>query len=277
MNGLGYHGGKSLLAPKHIALFPSHVSYIEPYFGGGNVLLAKPNYLIEGHSEVANDIDKILMNFWRVLQDEVWFYELVSLLDKIPFSQVEFEEAQHTVNQLGTNPQFFVDQNVRAAACFFILCYQSRQKLQKDFATLSRTRTRRGRNEQVSAWLTAIDGLEDIHNRLQRVVITNMDAVKLIKQQDGPDTLFYIDPPYMHETRVTIKDYRCEMSYHDHKRLLDCLIELDGKMMLCGYPSQLYDDYSKSCKWRTVDFPSTLASSSKAVKDVRIERIWLNY
>jgi len=58
-------------------------------------------------------------------------------------------------------------------------------------------------NEQASAWLRAVDGLPDVHQRLQRVVILNDDAVIVIRQQDGPHTLYYLDPPYLHETRAT--------------------------------------------------------------------------
>lgn len=34
-----YHGGKWMMAPKIIALFPPHRCYVEP-FGGGGVYLA---------------------------------------------------------------------------------------------------------------------------------------------------------------------------------------------------------------------------------------------
>jgi DNA adenine methylase len=70
------------------------------------------------------------------------------------------------------------------------------------FATLSRTRTRRGMNEQASAWITAVDGLAAVHARLRRVAVLNRDALHVIRQHDGPDTLFYCDPPYLPRTRT---------------------------------------------------------------------------
>ena len=69
---------------------------------------------------------------------------------------------------------------VERAVNFFIRCRQSRAGCFKDFATLSRTRTRRGMNEQASAWLTVIDGLPEVHARLKRVVILNHDALDVI-------------------------------------------------------------------------------------------------
>ena len=36
---LKWHGGKYYLAKRIIEEFPTHVHYVEPYFGGGSVLL----------------------------------------------------------------------------------------------------------------------------------------------------------------------------------------------------------------------------------------------
>src|SRR5262245_43932807 len=67
---LKWHGGKWYLAPKIVELMPSHVHYVEPFAGGLSVLLAKDP---DGISEVVNDIDGQLSNFWRVLQGEEAF------------------------------------------------------------------------------------------------------------------------------------------------------------------------------------------------------------
>ena len=48
---LKWHGGKHYLASEIIALMPRHIHYVEPFFGGGSVLLRKP---FEGVSEVVN-------------------------------------------------------------------------------------------------------------------------------------------------------------------------------------------------------------------------------
>ena len=82
----------------------------------------------------------------------------------------------------------------------------------KDFATLSRNRTRRQMNEQASAWWTCVEGLPAVSARLRRVVVLNQPALEVIRQQDGPATLFYLDPPYLHETRASPGTYKHEMS-----------------------------------------------------------------
>lgn len=62
---LKWHGGKHYLAKKIVVRMPPNTHYVEPFFGGGAVLLAKDLYEV---SEVVNDIDGHLMNFWEVLR-----------------------------------------------------------------------------------------------------------------------------------------------------------------------------------------------------------------
>jgi DNA adenine methylase len=126
---------------------------------------------------------------------------------------------------------------------FFVWARQSRQGLRKDFTTLVRTRTRRGMNDNPSGWLSAVDGLADVHARLRRVVIEHKPAMDLIREHDGPGTLHYVDPPYLPRTRTARKAYgKFEMTEADHRQLLDVLRQCKGMVMLSGYPSRLYDD-----------------------------------
>lgn len=260
---LKWHGGKSYLARWIISHFPAHLHYVEPYFGGGAVLLQKP---CDGVSEVVNDIYGELVNFWLVLRDREMFDQLVRLCEATPFSEAVF----HDADLANGDP-------VTAAWRFFVRARQSRQGLMKDFATLTRNRTRRGMNEQASAWLGAIEGLPAVHERLKRVVILCRPALEVIQQQDGENTLFYLDPPYLHEARRTTDAYRFEMSREDHRELLVVLAGIRGKFVLSGYPSSLYDDFASQAGWarrsKTID---NKASSGKT-KERKEEVIWMNY
>src|SRR5215213_9321604 len=69
---LKWHGGKAYLASKIVAMMPSHLHYVEPFAGGLSVLLAKDP---EGVSEVVNDLNGGLSNFWHVLRDDARFAE----------------------------------------------------------------------------------------------------------------------------------------------------------------------------------------------------------
>ena len=80
---LKWHGGKHYLFKKILALMPPHLHYVEPFFGGGQVFFGRDptdsrlwwphpdcdGREVQGVSEVVNDIDNNLMNFYTVLQD----------------------------------------------------------------------------------------------------------------------------------------------------------------------------------------------------------------
>lgn len=250
---------------------PPHTHYVEPYFGGGAVLFAKDG---EGVSEVVNDVNEELTTFWQCLRNPYAFGALEQTLLMTAFSQNEFENAKELCDALRTYP---TDSAVIRATAFFIRYRQSRQGLGKDFATLSRNRVRRGMNEQVSSWLSAVEGLPEAHERLKRVVVLNDDAVKVIKQQDGPKTHFYLDPPYLHETRVTTGDYEHEMTEDQHRQLLAVLDKLKGTFQLSGYRSALYDSAAVACRWHRADFDLPNNASGKKAKERKTECLWMNY
>jgi DNA adenine methylase len=279
---LKWHGGKHYLAPKIVELMPVHLHYVEPYFGGGAVLLARnpgdetkfwgTKGYERGVSEVVNDVNRDLMNFWWVLQNEPAFKRFMRKVEGIPFSQVEWEFARSRVA-----PHADGKPDVEAAVAFFVWCRQSRAGQMKAFAPLSKDRTRRGMNEQASAWWTCVEGLPEIHKRLKRVAVLCDDAIKVIRQQDGAKTLFYCDPPYVHEARASTDAYHHEMTEEDHVQLLETLETIQGSFMLSGYPNDLYDEFAEEHGWRWKDFdlPNNVAGGKS--KRRMTERVWMNF
>jgi len=271
---LKWHGGKQSLAKRIVDLMPPHLHYVEPYFGGGAVLLARnpgdsglwcgKAAHERGVSEVVNDINGELSNFWRVLQDPESFANFRRRVEAIPFSETEWNDAV----TCGTDP-------AQRAVAFFVRCRQSLAGRQDTFASISRNRTRRCMNEQASAWLSVIDGLPDVHTRLKRVVILNRPALEVIRQQDGPQTLFYLDPPYLPETRTAREVYQFEMPAEDHRKLLTMIRAVKGKVMLSGYQSDLYDRELDGWQRHEFDVPNNAAggSSKRRMK----ECIWCNF
>ena len=273
---LKWHGGKHYLAEKIVAKMPARCNnpndpdtsdlgwlhYCEPYFGGGSVLLVNDP---TGISEVVNDIHARLTNFWRVLQDEDSFSCFARVVSAIPFSEAEWRRASESN---GANP-------VEDAVRFFVRCRQSLAGRMDGFAPLSRKRTRRGMNEQASAWLNAVAGLANVHARLQRVSILNRDALDVIRQQDGSRTLFYLDPPYLGETRTADDVYSFEMCAKQHETLLDTVLACKGRVMLSGYRSELYDRRLRD--WTQHEF--TLPNQAAGGKQKRrmVEVVWCNF
>jgi DNA adenine methylase len=259
---LKWHGGKYYLAPKIVALMPRHTHYVEPYAGGLSVLLAKNP---EGVSEVVNDLNGQLTDFWRVLQEEESFGRFKRILEAVPFSEVEWRDAKQRAH----------DDPVGKAVRFFIHCRQSLAGRMDRFAPLSRTRTRRGMNEQASAWLNAVAGLTAVHARLKRVAILNRDALAVIREQDGADTLFYLDPPYLGETRTSEEVYAHEMDAEQHSKLLDTICGCKGRVLVSGYPSEMYDHRLR--QWTRHEFAIPNQAAGGKQKRRMTEVVWRNF
>jgi DNA adenine methylase len=169
------------------------------------------------------------------------------------------------------------EEQVERAVAFFVAARQSRAGQFRDFATVTRNRTRRKMNEQTSAWLTAVDGLPAVHARLKRILILNQPALDVIKSQDGPSTLFYLAPPIFAETRISPEIYAHEMPIEDHAQLLEILSTIKGKFMLGGYPNDLYLAAEKKHGWKRHEqkVPNNAAGGLK--KRLMVECVWTNY
>lgn len=264
---LKWHGGKSYLASRIVAMMPPHIHYVEPFAGGLSVLLAKDP---EGVSEVVNDMNGDLTNFWKCLADGIAFGIMRRTLEATPFGEKVWDDPLEWFRR---SPGAPVDE----AIAFFVRCRQSLAGRMDTFAPLSRNRTRRGMNEQVSAWLTTVEGLPEVHARLKRVVVLNRDALDVIRQQDGPKTLYYCDPPYLHETRATTGEYAHEMTHVQHAALLELLSTIEGKFLLSGYRSPLYDDAAATHGWHRTDFDLPNNAAGGAEKRRMTECVWTNY
>lgn len=82
---LKYYGSKFRLAQWIIKHFPEHRHYVEPFGGAANVLLVKEPSRLETY----NDLNKSLVNFFRVLRDRP--DELVEKVRLTPYARDEFE------------------------------------------------------------------------------------------------------------------------------------------------------------------------------------------
>lgn len=280
---LKWHGGKSYLAKKIVGLMPPRcknpnaptaddpgwLHYVEPYFGGGAVLLENDP---TGISEVANDLNSKLMNFWATLANQKAFASFQRWAEATPFAK--------RCHELSGNTEYIHDPeqiDPSAAVAFFVRCRQSLAGRMDAFAAITKNRTRRGMNEQVSAWLNAVEGLPEVHARLKRVLVLNENALDVIRKQDGPRTLFYLDPPYLHETRATTGEYAHEMDVADHENLLTTLQAIKGRFLLSGYRSKLYDDYSDRLHWTRHDFELPNNAAGGKEKRRMVECVWCNF
>jgi DNA adenine methylase len=116
-----------------------------------------------------------------------------------------------------------------------------------------------------------VGNLYRIAERLREVQIENIEALDLIRRLDYPESLFYVDPPYVGETRSAPDSYYYELSEREHRELSETLQGLSGYVLLSGYESDLYADLYGSRGWTAVTREALGNSGSKAE-----EVLWLN-
>ena len=194
-----------------LPLLPECHHYCEPFAGSGAVLLNRSPSAVETY----NDIDGDVVTFFRVLRDQ--HEDLVRAIALTPFSREEYHLA---IN--GTEKGI---SDVERARHFYIRARQTRTGLAQT-ASLGRwanckDTSRAGMSGVVSRWLGGVEALVDIAHRLLRVQIENRPAVDVLRLYDSPTTLFYCDPPYLHETRGDSKAYGFEMDEDEHREFAD--------------------------------------------------------
>ena len=252
---LRYFGGKWMLAPWIIEHFPEHRSYVEPFGGGGSVLLRKPR----SFGEVYNDVDDEIVNVFRVLQKK--HRALQRLLKVTPFARAEFDLAYKPVK----DPVERARRTIVRSFLGFSAVNVSR-KSKSGF----RGSPQACHTHPAADWIGYPALLDQFAERLQGVVLENMEAVDLMGRLDSQTTLFYVDPPYVHGSRVESKGYRFEMTDQDHGKLLAALSGLKGMVVLSGYDHPLYDGLEDS-GWTKVEREALAMAGAK-----RTESLWLN-
>jgi DNA adenine methylase len=260
----GWYGGKFSHLDWLIPLLPACQHYCEPFGGSAAVLINRPASLIETY----NDLDGEVVNFFRVLREKK--DELLYQIGMTPFSREEFIDAIKT----NGNGQHLSD--IERARRFFIRARQVRTGLAQTASVgrwaNCRNTSRAGMAGAVSRWLGSVEGLATIAERFLRVQIEHDTAIRVIERYDSPDTLFYCDPPYPHESRGDSKAYGYEMSNEEHVRLSQVLRGIKGKAAVSGYDCDLMHDLYKD--WHIHREKTKKAMS---IKKDRQEVLWTNY
>lgn len=265
----GWYGGKYSHLDWLLPLLPTATHYCEPFGGSAAVLLNRSPSPVETY----NDIDGEVVNFFRVLRDD--HDALIRAIGLTPFSREEFRLAsQAPLDGLS---------DLERARRFFVRARQVRTGLAQ---TASNGRwahckltSRAGMAGAVSRWLGSVEGLSEIVQRLLRVQIENAPALEVIQRFDSEETLFYCDPPYVHDSRTDAKAYRYEMKNYEHRRLAEVLHRVKGKVALSGYHSELMDALYSD--WRCIESTPKKAHSTNTradtIKQDRVEVLWVNY
>ncbi|ODS59804.1 MAG: DNA methyltransferase [Erythrobacter sp. SCN 68-10] len=260
---LRWHGGKWLLAPWIISQFPAHRIYVEPFGGAWSVGMRKPRC----YAEIWNDLDGELVNYFTVLRDPRQAAELTSALRLTPFAREEFNRAYEVTEDPLERARRLV---IRA------FMGHGSDGASGQYRTGFRATSNRSGTTPAHDWANLPDCLDLVAKRVTGVVIESRPAIEVMAKHDGPETLHYVDPPYLPETRARCNRradnggvYLHELTTEQHVELLDFLDSLTGMVVLSGYPSTIYDQRLEH--WHRVERSALKDGAAPAT-----EVLWIN-
>ena len=250
-----YYGGKSYMTNIIIDQFPKDYEvYVEGFGGGASVLFQKDKTPLE----VYNDLGENVYSLFKVLSDKEMFQRLKEKLDLTYYS----EELRNEFKQ-----DLKGELSLEDRAYKFIFVNRSSFNGVGGFSTTMLAR--RNMSKSTSDYLSMIDKLPEVHNRLSSVIIEHKDIMDLLNKYDKETTFMYLDPPYVKETRLSNQTYEVEMTNDEHKALCERLLTFKGKVLLSGYDNEIYKILDT--KFTKITFQSPNSGSSA------IECLWKNY
>jgi DNA adenine methylase len=247
-----------------LPFLPPHRLYTEAFGGGAGVLLRKER----SYAEIYNDLDDDIVTLFRVLQDPAQAARFVEVLHLTPFARREFQIAYDPTD----DP---IERARRLVIRSFMGFGSNAHSLSNRGHQSSGFRSSSNRSGTTPAqdWANLPGAYGAIIERMRGVVIEHRDAMVILERHDGPDSLHYVDPPYVHETRSTFKSgkmaYKHELDIEGHTRLIEVLRRLSGMVVLSGYAHPLYDSTLED--WRRIEF-SAFADGARP----RTEVLWIN-
>lgn len=257
-----YFGGKGSMYNNIIKYFPNNDefdTYIEPFGGSYSIGLNIEN---PPKIEIYNDLEKNVYSLYKVLSDNELYNEFKNKCDLVFYS----EDLRKEFKELLKNDNLSL---VDRAFYFF---YFNRTSHNGSGGFSKNTYIRRNMSKSISDFLSAIDKLPELHNRLSKVIVSNSDGIELIKKYSDTRTLIYCDPPYEQSTRTSAR-YDVDMNRSEHINFLEAVKESKSKIIISGYDCELYDALTN---WEKIQFEVKTISGNFKSK-VKTETLWKNY
>jgi DNA adenine methylase len=260
-----YHGGKYYLCKWIIDYLPEHAVYVEPFGGAASVLLNKPR----AQFEVYNDLEYSIYCLLTQLRDQP--DEFLRRVREIKYTKDEYLKMREIYRDSG---RFHALPMLDQAVITYSVRRMSRGGLCGTFCWSSRIYGEGVPGEE-HGWLTMLDELPAVCERLKGITVENKDWREVVYLYDSPDTVFYLDPPYPEFTRVFKNAYLIEMSAKDHEEMASVLKQVKGKVLLSSYPSKFYENLYSG--WRSITRSIPNHSSHEKVKERKTEVLWINF
>lgn len=267
-----YYGGKSDLFKwlEHLAphQYPL-MTCVDACLGAGSFLLNKKPSIID----IGSDLSPRMINIWQVIKEPLTYLRFTRIVRDIHHNRSQFLELQ-----FATKSEDYADDNVYRAAIDLALCHLSHSGKGQSYSFCHDENTHK---RHVNAWVNfKAMYLPKIHQRLQGCQIQYRSVFDLLDVfRNTGKTFFYIDPPYMPETRTSDVKYDVDWTVDDHKRLLASVINSKCKIMISGYNTPLYESTLTSAGWnvKTKVVDNKMGFGSGAVVNQRVEYLWRNF
>ena len=262
-NTLRYHGSKWLLARWLIPMMPESEVYVEGFGGSGSVLIQRSRCVLD----VYNDLDYEVVTYFKVLRNRT--DELLNALYLTPFAYEEFNRSVYEpdLDELEVARRFYVRsfQSIAGPTARW-RSYWRRQKM------IGEASNGHGRLTPAAVSFARLDKLYYVADRFRGVQIECMEIMDLLDRYDYPNVFWYLDPPYMKDTRKAWAQaaYKHEMSDDQHLDLLNRIKSLEGSVMISGYSSDVYEDHLSD--WNRAETKSRINGVETAT-----EVVWMNY
>ncbi len=264
---INWYGGKYYMKNNIIELFPKHKIYIEGFGGAGHILLHKKPSDIE----VYNDLNEGLYLFFKLLRSDKTRDKLIANIQLTPYSRKEFYNCRDEWSKQ--------DDEFEKARMFYVKTMQSFSGVGQSWS-YSKNKSRRGISQAVSKFLGNVDeNMLDVINRLREIQIENLDIIDLIDKYDNEESLFYLDPPYIADTRVSSNIYDKEMPLEKHEELINRLTTTKSKVILSGYDNNTYNKLLEN-GWKKInigEYKNRCGDSEGKKTKTKDEYVWINY
>ena len=251
---LKYPGAKWRLASWIISFFPEHLHYVEPYCGSAAIFFSKTPSV----HEVLNDKSANIVNLFRVIRTRS--DELIDAIEMTPWSEEEYALAEDDCTD---------GDELEQARLFLVRCWQMHGTQLGKSSNGWRHNGLNGHAYPTRLWNKLPERLLAVVQRLKQAEIRNRDALEVIEYYNAPDTLLYVDPPYILSTRLSEGHYEYEMTDDQHVQMLEVLNRHTGPVVLSGYPHSIYDDALQHWHKATL---SAVAEHGRT----RTEVLWIN-
>jgi DNA adenine methylase len=255
-----YYGGKGTMFKNIIEHFPpinSYNTYIEAFGGSFSVGLKKEPTEIE----IYNDLEKNVYSLYKVLGDPELFILFKEKCDLYPYSEDFRYEFKLKLKE----------QDLSLVDRAFYYFYVNRTSHNGVGGMSLNLISRRKMAKSVSDYLSAIDRLYELHQRLSKVIILNRDGIELIKKYNTPNVFHYLDIPYEQSTRTSAR-YTVDADNDVQDRFLQACIESESKLLISGYNCERYSILEKN-GFERIDFEVKTISGNFKPK-TKVESLW---